>query len=322
MTNFKNILVTGGCGCIGSALVNTLHRSGFNVTLFDLPEQIIRSQGVIDPNIKKIPGSILDESSLSSALDGIEVVVHLAGFLGVKNTEENLYRCYEINVKGTENVLNACVRKRVNKFLFASSSEVYGEPLENPIEETTPTQGKSFYAITKMMGEGLCRSFSQENSELNYTIFRFFNTYGINQVGQFVIPKFIYNAQNTIPITINGDGSQLRSYCYSYDTAKAIQLCINNINLDKETINIGNSKDFISLTDLANLIIDRVGSKTEIIYDKNFSNTDRDLSREIYYRFCSGKKAESVLGFTSEISLKEGIDEVIKNKIEQKWSFQ
>ena len=90
-----------------------------------------------------------------SSIDKKDIVVHLAASLGVRNTEENNYRCYQINVRGTENVLDICLQKGIKKFIYASSSEVYGEPLTNPISEEFKTYPKSIYAQTKLMGEGL-----------------------------------------------------------------------------------------------------------------------------------------------------------------------
>ena len=153
--NKKSVFITGGAGCIGLALVNYL------VKLVDLPDQIEISKKLINNKVKLISGSILDKSSMISSIDKKDIVVHLAASLGVRNTEENNYRCYQINVRGTENVLDICLQKGIKKFIYASSSEVYGEPLTNPISEEFKTYPKSIYAQTKLMGEGLVKSYNQ-----------------------------------------------------------------------------------------------------------------------------------------------------------------
>ena len=150
---------------------------------------------LIDKKVKLVPGSILDKSAMINSIEESDIVVHLAASLGVRNTEENNYRCYQINVRGTENILDICLQKKIKKFIYASSSEVYGEPITNPINENFNTYPKSIYAQTKLMGEGLVKSYNQMDKNLKYIIFRFFNTYGKNQVAQFVLPRFIKAAK-------------------------------------------------------------------------------------------------------------------------------
>ena len=126
--NFNKVLVTGGAGCIGMQVCNDLLSRGINVVLFDLFEQINVSKERINNNIELYYGSILDESSLREAIRGCDAVIHLAAYLGVRRTEVNSLRCLDININGTKKVLESCVQSGVKKIVFASSSEVYGEP--------------------------------------------------------------------------------------------------------------------------------------------------------------------------------------------------
>ena len=209
------VLVTGGAGCIGIQVCRELDRRGIEVHLLDLGEQIARVRDALPARVKVFYGSILDVSSIREAMDGCRAVIHLAALLGVRRTEVNRLRCLEINVDGTKRVLDCAVQHRIMRLVFASSSEVYGEPVENPITEETITQGKTVYAVSKLAGEELCIGYAQRYPEFEQVILRFFNAYGPYQAAQFVLPKFIQNAMTGKPIVINGSGDQIRSYCYS-----------------------------------------------------------------------------------------------------------
>lgn len=314
--NFKKVLVTGGAGCIGIQVCSELISRGIEVVLYDIGEQIEASSIKTTNNLTIFPGSIMDKTSLRDAITGCDGVIHLAAHLGVSRTEANKLRCLEINIDGTKNVLDLAVRtNKVKKFIFASSSEVYGEPLNNPINESETTQGKTLYAVSKLAGEELVKAFNYEYENFNYSILRYFNTYGPNQVAQFVIPKFIYRVQNDKSPIINGDGSQTRSYNFSSDTARATVDSLISDKTNSVTMNIGNCNEPISLIDLANLVIKILDKEESIkpILNKDFHATDRISSREINNRFCDTSLAESLIGYKSIISLYEGITSVIES---------
>ncbi len=323
MSNLKKILVTGGAGCIGMPVCNELLKRGIKVVLFDLYEQIDRVKDNINKNVEIFYGSILDDSSLREAIRGCDGIIHLAAYLGVRRTEINSLRCLDININGTKKVLDAAVHSGVKKIVFASSSEVYGEPLKNPISEVDITQGKTVYAVSKLAGEELVKAYNAEHKDLNYTILRYFNTYGPYQIAQFVVPKFIRNVLHGKPPIIYGDGRQERSYNFSEDTARGtIDSLISN-NANNVTMNIGNSNSLISLEDLGRLVIKICKKESEIkIQIRNsFKNTDRDESREIYQRYCSTQKAKEIIGYEPKISLEEGIKRIIQIGVTQpKWA--
>ena len=290
--------------------------------MFDLPEQIVRVEKHISHKVKIEYGSVLDCSSLRDAMANCDSVIHLAAYLGVRRTETNKLRCLEININGTKNVLDCAVQHGVKKVIFASSSEVYGEPIENPITEKTITQGKTVYAITKLAGEELCKAYSQRYPQLSYTILRYFNTYGPFQIAQFVIPKFIRNVMENKPPVIYGNGLQLRGYCYVSDTAWATVEALLSDNTDGQIFNIGNSDTLSSLVDLAEIVIDVCGKKDTLTIKMqgNFENTDRDKEREIYKRYCDTTKIRDVLGFVPKVSLEDGIKNVVKcGNLQPKW---
>ena len=308
------VLITGGAGNIGLSLVDQLVSAKIETVLFDLPEQIEVSRSRINSNTEIFQGSILDKSKLGKAVKGCTHVVHLAAVLGVKNTEADKINCLEINILGTETALNACVNEKVTKFIFASSSETYGEPIKTPINEDSITQGKTVYAVSKLAGEEFVKAYSQKFSFLNYSILRFFNVFGPNQVGQFVISKFINNAKQNKPIIINGDGKQQRAYCYVDDAVRGILMALQSEKANSEVINIGNRNNLVSINDLARMICRILNIDDSIITnDLKFENTDRKQEREIFKRYPDTNKAKLLLGFEAEVGLEEALKKVVKN---------
>ena len=321
--NLKRVLVTGAAGCIGMAVCKELLRRNVQVVFFDLYEQINRVKEYVDSRNIFFFGSILDKSSLREAIRGCDAVIHLAAYLGVRRTELNRLRCLEINIEGTKNVLDAAIQSKMKKIVFASSSEVYGEPSQNPVTEETVTQGKTIYAISKLAGEELVKAYNAEHNSLNYTILRYFNTYGPFQIAQFVIPKFIHNVLKDKPPIIYGNGKQKRSYNFSEDTARGTVDALYTVATDNLVLNIGNSDELISLVDLAQKVI-HISGKKDILSPKilnNFQGTDRNRSREIFHRYCSTEKAKNIIGYESKVPLEVGIEKVISRGVLQpKWA--
>lgn len=324
---FKKILVTGGAGFIGRESLRKLVTAGYDVVCFDLAEQIARHKSYLD-NIGKlgrlslVAGSLLDRSQVRAAMDGVDVVLHLAAMLGVKKTEENRLSCIEINIGGTENVLNAAVSQRVKKFIFTSSSEVYGEPMRNPILETDITQGKTVYAVTKLAGEELVKGYNQIYPFMDYSIIRFFNTYGEGQVAQFVLCKFVREVLGGRNPIVYGDGNQVRSYGHVDDVTRGVKEIIENPISNGKIYNLGNSSQIMTLSELAQRVIDIVapdkGLRVEILGD--FSGSDRNPEREIHQRYCDTTKAFVDLGYEAVISIDEGIRRIAaQEEIHSDW---
>lgn len=316
----KSILVTGGAGFIGRELVRKLVTAGYQVVAFDLAEQFARHEEIFgqyrkDGRLRLVSGSILDRTAVRSAMTSVDSVIHLAAMLGVRKTEENRLGCIEININGTENVLSASVMNGVKKFVFASSSEVYGEPRINPITEDLETQGKTVYAVTKMAGEELVKGYNQLYPHFNYSIVRFFNTYGEGQVAQFVLMRFVKNVLEGKNPVVYGDGSQVRSYGHVDDVTDGVIKVMENPAANGKVYNLGNSKQVISLKDLAQRVIDILapnkGLRVEIV--GSFEGTDRLPEREIHARYCDTSKAERDLGYQPRITIDEGIRRIAES---------
>lgn len=308
----KKCFVTGGAGLIGIHTCYELVKLGYDVSIYDLGEQIERHKKYLPKNLKIHYGSILDLHTLQSAMMNHDYVFHLAAMLGVQNTEDNKLDCLEINCTGTKYVLQSAVNNKIKKVIFASSSEVYGEPDKNPINENFSTKGKTLYGISKIVGEEYCKSFYQKY-KLNYTIIRFFNTYGPLQKNKFVITKFIDSILNKKNLTINGSGEQLRSYMYVTDAAKATTKIAFSKNTNQKIYNVGNGSNPISLNTLIKKIKKITKIKPKIKYDKNFISTDRLKKREIFERFCDSSKIQKTIKWKPTVSIEDGIKQIIKS---------
>ncbi|MCE2961954.1 MAG: NAD-dependent epimerase/dehydratase family protein [Chitinophagales bacterium] len=265
----KFILVTGAAGQVGSCLVDKLIENEENFVvavdnyLTGTKENLPKNSPV---NYKFIVCDVNDKKQISAVMTSFlfDYVFHYAAVVGVKRTIDNpLWVLNDIN--GIEAILKLCVSTGVKRIFFSSSSEVYGEPFEHPQNEhTTPLNSRLPYAIVKNVAEAYLRSYHKEYG-LDYTIFRFFNTYGPKQSKDFVVKKFLNAALNNEPITIFGDGSQSRTLCYIADNIDATTNCLYKDLFVNETINIGNSNE-ISMLELAKFIRQKTNSKSEIIH--------------------------------------------------------
>ena len=265
----NNILITGGAGFIGSSLAEKLLQNSDNF--------IVIVDNLVTGDIRNIPSApksrlrfikcdVNNYKDISSVMISFhfDYVFHYAALVGVHRTQQNPVKVLN-DLKGIENILNLSKNSKVKRIFFSSSSEVYGEPMELPQNETTtPLNSRIPYAVVKNAGEAYLRSFKKEY-DLDYTIFRFFNTYGPKQSTDFVMSKFIKLALAGKDITIYGDGSQTRTFCYVNDN---IDTCVNAFNSDKtvnDVINIGGNVE-ITMLELAEKIITQTKSKSKIIF--------------------------------------------------------
>lgn len=262
----KKILVTGGAGNVGSALVDGLLTKGYYVVVVDNLSTGSLEKLPDSENLKFIKcdcNNYRDLAEVMLAFD-FEFVFHYAAVVGVKRTQENPVSVLN-DIKGIENLLNLSKNTQVKRVFFSSSSEVYGEPVELPQHETrTPLNSRVPYAVVKNVGESFFRSYKQEYN-LDYTIFRFFNTYGPNQSEDFVVAKFLRMALKNEDITIYGDGKQTRTFCYVSDNVDTcIKIMEENLYVN-DVINVGGA-DIWTIQDLAEKIIEITGSSSKITY--------------------------------------------------------
>jgi UDP-glucose 4-epimerase len=265
----KYILVTGAAGQVGSCMVDYLvqQQDVFVVAVDNfLTGKKENLPTVSLPNYKFIQCDVNNYEALSGVMLSykFDYVFHYAAVVGVKRTLE--HPLWVLNdIKGIENILNLSKNTGVERFFFSSSSEVYGEPFEHPQNEnTTPLNSKLPYAVVKNVAEAYIRSYQKEFG-LDYTIFRFFNTYGPKQSEDFVVKKFIKLALNNENITLYGDGSQTRTFCFIDDNIRATASCLFENKFVNDTLNIGSDIE-MTIKELAELVIKVTGSQSKIEY--------------------------------------------------------
>ncbi len=303
------ILITGGAGFVPSALVEKLAE--------DASHLIVIADNLITGSMDKVPVSknnnirfIKCDINEWTDISGIfyawqfDFVFHYAALVGVIRTLNNPVKVLN-DITGIKNVLHLSKNTGVKRVFYSSSSEVYGEPVEFPQNEhTTPLNSRLPYAIVKNVGEAYLRSYKTEYN-LDYTIFRFFNTYGPKQSKDFVVSKFISAALKNKNITIYGNGMQTRTFCYIDDN---IDACVNAFLENKyinDVVNIGGDKE-ITILDLAKTIIKVTGSTSRIIHLDPLE--EGDMTR----RLPDVSKMKQLLK-REPVSLEDGLKKIIEN---------
>ncbi|CAN5377545.1 NAD-dependent epimerase/dehydratase family protein [soil metagenome] len=303
------ILITGGAGFVASSLADRFLQSDqYEVLLVD---------NLLTGDLRKVPNHVrctfikcdvnrYDEISAIMTSHRFDYVFHYAAVVGVQRTLENPLMVLN-DLEGIRNVLTLSKNTGVKRVFFSSSSEVYGEPVELPQnEETTPLNSRLPYAIVKNVGESFCRSFQQEHG-LDFTIFRFFNTYGPKQSTDFVISKFLNAALDDKPITIYGTGNQTRTFCYIDDNTECTLKMLENNLMINEVINIGNAHN-VTILEVAELIIGLTKSKSELKFLPPLK--EGDMTR----RQPDSGKMKTVLQ-KELISLEAGIQKILDSKM-------
>lgn len=305
----RKILITGGAGFIPSSLADRLlaNEQNFVVALdnFSTGRELNLPRDSLS-NYQFFKCDVNDYGSLSTIMRHycFDYVFHYAAIVGVRRTLENPLGVLG-DIDGTRNVLSLCIETNVKRIFFASSSEVYGESKEFPQhEELTPLNSKLPYAVVKKVGESYLESFKKTHG-LDYTIFRFFNTYGIKQSQDFVVSRFLNSALSNQPITIYGDGSQTRTFCYIDDNIEITnKILCENLALN-DVLNLGSDIE-ISILSLAEKIIEITGSQSSIIHLPPLEIGD--MSR----RKPDNSKMKRILG-RELISLDEGLTRIINH---------
>ncbi len=308
---FKNkryILITGGAGFIPSSLADSLLKDSRNfvVILDNLLTGDLGNVPVHD-HCQFIEADVNNFNDLHKVMNdfNFDFVFHYAAVVGVQRTLNNPLLVLK-DIDGIKNILELCVLKKIKKIFFSSSSEVYGEPIELPMNEvTTPLNSRLPYAIVKNIGEAYVSSYGKEYG-LNYTIMRFFNTYGPKQSNDFVVSKFIDSALKNKDLTIYGNGEQSRTFCYIKDNLDFTTKCLENNLLNNEIVNVGNEV-IISIKELASIIIDITDSSSKIIHLPELKEGD------MFSRQPEISKMKKVLN-RDLINIHDGIIELLKNE--------
>lgn len=308
-----NILVTGGAGFIGSGVCKKLISLGHKIICVDnfndyynpqIKENNI-SELVKDENFILFRNDILKNDLLEYIFlnNSIDIVIHLAARAGVRPSIDNARLYEEVNVRGTINLLECCRKFGVRRFVFASSSSVYGGNKKVPFsEDDNVDHPVSPYAATKKAGELVCYTYSHL-FELNIFCYRFFTVYGPRQRPEMAIHKFTGLVLSGKPIDVYGDGLSSRDYTYIDDITDAITGNLDNIK-GYEIFNLGNSRP-VGLAELVGLIESATGKKA-IINRMGFQPGD------VQTTFADITKAKKMLNYNPSTPIESGISKFVE----------
>lgn len=313
LSNSK-ILVIGGAGFIGSHVVGELLKTDVaEVVVYDnftRGKHFHLEPHLRDPRCKVYPngGDIRDVDVLNDAMQGMDGVVHLSA-MWLLHCKDYPRTAFKVNIEGTFNVLEACVKNNIKRLVYSSSASVYGDATEVPMSEKHPFNNRNFYGATKIAGEAMCRAF-HDRYGLSYVGLRYMNVYGPHQdqtaAYTGVIPIMLNKIDANESPVINGDGSQAYDFIYVEDAARCNVLALQ-AEITDEFYNVGSGVQ-TSIRDLCDLILDIKQSDLKVQY-KPYSADD--ARRMVQNRIGCPIKAEKDLGFKYQYSLKEGLDKLI-----------
>ncbi len=297
-----NILITGGCGFIGTNLISKLEGKPYNLRILDNLSASAASKSDIDSK-KLVIGDIRDEKLADELTKGVDVIVHLAAHTSVVGSVKDPKTDCDINIIGTLNLLRACVKNSVRRFIFASSNAAVGVHTP-PIDEEKLPIPLSPYGASKLACEGYCSAFYRTFG-IETVILRFSNVYGPNCLHKSsVVAKFIKALLNSKSLSIYGDGTQTRDFVYVGDICDAILLCLTKKDISGETFQIGTGIE-VAVIELAKRIIAIDGRDTKLDFKP-------PRKGEIFRNFSDIEKSNRVLGFKPRVMLDEGLRETYK----------
>lgn len=301
-----NSLVTGGLGFIGSHLVRRLVAEKERVKVLDNGWRFgKRNLEDISDEVEIIDGDIRDFDVVKKAVKDVDTVYHLAAIVNTQHFHSHPWLVLDVGITGTSNVLKAIEGNCIKRFLYLSSTEVYGNPSIFPTPETHPLMiidsknSRVSYPSSKLIGETLCSAYAKKNS-FDLTIVRLENPYGPRMGWSHVIAEFIKRIILNEQFTIQGDGMQTRSFCYINDAVDGI---IKAATIDEgrnEIFNIGSDEGEISLNQIANHLKEICGKDFGIKYLPNISGT-------INRRWPNISKAQTILNYKPKIKIEEGL---------------
>lgn len=313
MTDIKGseILVIGGAGFIGSHVVEELIKEDVEeIVVYDNFFRGTRENlrtALKDPRVKvyDVGGDITQSDILESAIRGKDYVFHLAA-LWLLQCYEFPRAAFDVNMRGTFNVLEACVNNNIKKLVYSSSASVYGDAIELPMTEDHPYNNRTFYGATKIAGEHMCRAF-YDRYKLDYVGLRYMNVYGARQdyKGAYVavIMKILDRIDKGLPPIVYGDGSQAYDFIYVSDVARA-NICALKSDMSDRFYNVGKGVK-TSIKELCEMILDITGSNLKIQYEPAGQTF-------VSNRIGSTKRAEAEINFKANIELREGLTKLIE----------
>jgi UDP-glucose 4-epimerase len=299
------ILVTGGAGFIGSHLVESLVKKGYGVRVLDnLTTGKKQNLTGVSGELELMVGDMRDRQAVDRAVEGVDVVVHLAALIDVHESVATPLLYHEVNCTGTLNLLEAA-KGKVGKLVYASTAAVYGNPMKLPIGEGHPLNPVSPYAASKLSAENYCLAYLNSYG-LKVTVLRLFNVYGPGQSSKGysgVITKFMERIKGNRPPVIFGDGKQTRDFVYVDDVVRFIAQALERDAVG--TYNVGTGRS-VSIAYLAELLLELMNRKNlEVIFGD-------PRSEDVLHSVADMSRSLKALGLESGISLQEGLSRTIQ----------
>ena len=301
----KEVLVTGGCGFIGSEIVKQLSQIGANVTIIDNlssgKEKYI--QGL--SNVKLITADLLDDDAIESIVKDKEYVINNAALPFIPDSYYIPKKFFDVNVNATISLALAVIKeKKAKRFVHISSSEIYGTARYTPMDENHQTTPQSTYAVSKLAGERVVFTMYKEHN-LPAVIIRPFNSFGPNITQPYIIPEIITQIMKGDVVKL-GNLNAKRDLTFVSDTARGIILSLVKEGVIGEVINIGSQRSY-SIKDLVSLISEIMGKKVSIKVDPS-----RFRPYDVDTLICNYERATKLLGWKPEITVREGLEKTIE----------
>jgi UDP-glucose 4-epimerase len=307
--DFTRVLVTGGAGFIGSHVVEKLVGLGCDVCALDNLStgslENLRSC-VKGGKVDFVEGDILDRELVEALVKRVDAVVHLAAVTSVPFSVAHPVLTNEVNVAGTLNLLKACSKSDVQRFVLVSSCAVYGEPDYLPVDENHRTNPLSPYSASKLAAEHYCQAFSH-SCGLETVILRLFNVYGPRQreddTYSGVITRFVRNLFSGKPLVVYGDGSQTRDFVHVHDVAEAVWLALNVRDVANQAYNVGYGRP-VDINELAKMLAGFFGDTVEVQYKE-------PRIGDLKHSYADVTKAKEALRYRPKIALEVGLQSLI-----------
>lgn len=305
------ILITGGAGFIGCHLCEKYVKDEHTVICLDnfMNGSITNIRHLIsNRRFKLINGDIRDFDLLEKIVPGVDVIFHLAAQIHVDRSVVEPKLTYDINMQGTQNILEAARMYDVKKVVYASTSEVYGSSMYSPMDENHPLNAPHPYGASKIAADRMCNAYIQTYG-MDIAVMRLFNIFGERQkdIGYGgVISIFTRRVLNNMPPIIYGDGMQTRDYTYVDDAVRAYDIVMTCKKKQLEPVNFGTGEE-MSILELSNIIIDLCGKNgaMEPVFIESRAGEVRNL-------ICDFSKAKRLFGWEPQCSLREGLDRFIQ----------
>jgi UDP-glucose 4-epimerase len=307
----KRILITGGAGFIGTTLAQRLVDENTVVAFDNLHRDALTGTQLAEhPNFEFHVADLLDPDAVAELAAGVTHVVHCAAIAGVDDVLKSPVRVLRVNMIGTYNVLEAALATKgsLERLIEFSTSEVFGTHAINAREGSVTTIGsvgeaRWTYAVSKLAGEHMAHAYHDEFGLPTVTV-RPFNVYGPGQIGGGAIRAFIEAALGGQDLTIHGDGSQIRAWCFVDDMVEALLLCLERPQAVGQSFNIGNARSTVTIYDLAQRVKRLTACPGELVF--------RPLHyADVEIRIPNVEKARELLGFEAKVELDEGLERTI-----------